>query len=107
MAKKQQNKSKSLSEKILEDYYRVKRFFKFFSILTSAVIFIVAGVATYWYTARISRDKVVEIIMIPAIFSILTLIAGFLLEPRFLFIFFAFLGIIAGATVSWALSGAG
>jgi len=93
------NKNRSLSSRVIENYYRIRRYLIFRRLLCCLVIFPTACVVTYEITLMLSIATTLDAIVIKVILAILTLLASFKRSPSFLFVFSAFVGMITGAII--------
>lgn len=95
--------SRLTSGEIIRKFHESKTYLTKVVIFFTALIFAVTTLATFYVTMNFSSRFVVEIIIVPAILTIIAAIASFMVTPRSFFVFAILLGIDAGAILRCAL----
>lgn len=93
----------STSRRIIEGFHRTKAYLTKVVILLTIVIFAIAATITYYATLKFSNQFVIEILIVPSILTILSVIASFTFSPRFLFVLATLLGVDTGAVLRYFL----
>ena len=96
-------KGTSTPRRIIEGFHRTKTYLTRLVILGAILIFVIATAITYYATLKSSNEFVLGIIIVPSILAILSVIASFTLNPRFLFVLATLLGIDTGAILRYFL----
>lgn len=96
-------KKASALRRIIEDFHKTRAYLTKVVILLATLIFVITTIITYHTTLKYSNEFVLGILIVPGILTILSVIASFTLNPRFLFVLAILLGIDAGAMLRYFL----
>lgn len=91
------------SGEIVRRFHKSKVYLTKIVILLTVLIFAVAATVTFYICMNFSSESVAGIVIVPAIFTIISAITSFVVTPRCFFVLAVLFGIDAGAILRCVL----
>jgi hypothetical protein len=89
----------SLSERCVDNYHQRNKHRTGYMILACVGLAILSSAATYLLVSYFSKQTIAELVIVPVILSILSLLATLKSSLRFVLVLSVFIGISAGAVI--------